>query len=309
MYALNFGFLQVCAFFLMASYPCHVPRRRGNYAFKTEADDLCHFVVDGICAVYNGNCQVSGQRPYNVMFLTRLRNVRLKCKIAMECRDIMNDWYLKKSVPAPALAYIRKHHPNYWARSPFLRNAVINFDDAKETVESDSRRASQPPSDLFDPADYISDCQGVRDYDNEGGYVSSDFDLGEPDESGEMEEEENRKFDEMLMAGALEFIDGNDDRRIKLSFIRLLQHWSVDCRIAHVHVTKLLKLLKYHKPHVIYSHLPSTAKTLLKLGPGDKAGVTRISLKSKKDVVIGTYVHYGLESGVFGDSAGLLYIY
>ena len=103
----------------------------------------------------------------------------------------------------------------------------------------------------------------------------------------------------------------------------ILQHWIATTSCPRKHVTLLLKLLKHYKPEADYDALPHTAEQLVWI---DGSDVTRHDVFSSPSEEItsdlknrnklpepkvfqcgGKYLHYGLEVGITGKSAGVLY--
>lgn len=109
----------------------------------------------------------------------------------------------------------------------------------------------------------------------------------------------------------LQFLFRSNRTQVKvLPFVRILQHWSVVCKISHQHISTLLKLIKKFRSTISESDidaLPSSAQTLLKLTNSDLGQVQSSKVKNEKGAAIGTYMHYGVEAGVLGISPGLFF--
>lgn len=285
------------------SYACRAPRHIGDlHCFKKEGSNA--FAVDAVLAVYNGNCAVTGEDTLEIATLTLMKSLVKKANILVKCREIMNMWAQQQSIPTSALEYIKTHHPVFWGSVPFIRNLIMNSNDelSSARVRDEAVRIAEDnnlPVDTF----LAHDVSGQ--WEDQGDYTLAMDGKSPSDEA-------QSKFQNLfeLDSECVSFLFGSNRKRVELSFIRILQHWCVDCRIPQESITKLLKLLKRHKPVIKYNRLPSSAKTLLKLDTRDRQGVTDIAVFSPTDpdTKLGTYIHYGLENAVFAESAGDSYL-
>lgn len=112
--------------------------------------------------------------------------------------------------------------------------------------------------------------------------------------------------------------DGLDDQRKKLvestykpnnmrklSFVRILQHVAAAGKIRLCILTLFLTLLKKHQPTINYQKLPKQGRTLLRLDEKDKARLAEQVITAKEGKAeVGTYVHFGLEDAILGQSPG-----
>jgi hypothetical protein len=208
----------------------------------------------------------------------------------IRARDIVTVWVSTGEVPSLALEYILDNHEEIWCRLPFFRNLVARGDEAL-------------PPPVLGPDEY-GICEALN--------IPLDdlvSEIGDSDDylNPEIEPEFGQSVADFLEAGLIEFLTSTNRKRVRLSFIRILQYWTVDCRISHQATTKLLRMLKRHKPVIEYKFLPSTAQTLLKLSPKDKCAVVSYDIMDPTDAgkKLGSYHHYGVEAAVFGTSPGL----
>lgn len=94
----------------------------------------------------------------------------------------------------------------------------------------------------------------------------------------------------------------------KLSLLKILRHFAVYTGQKQDHMTYLLKLLKMHEPDPYYSMLPRTRKELVKIDGLDfKPNQASRKMPPATQVDTGKYIHFGLESGLNGESAGIVH--
>lgn len=141
----------------------------------------------------------------------------------------------------------------------------------------------------------------------------------------------------------------NEQFKFRLSFKRILQHWAVSENIAHNSITRFLRLLHFYQPETIcYQSLPRTGRALLSTSDRKvedhgfqnnnsvckreghelfcecpskspvRCGEIRpfvvpnpdpIQRRTEPNIIVGNYVHFGLEKAIAGKSFGLLYRY
>jgi hypothetical protein len=95
---------------------------------------------------------------------------------------------------------------------------------------------------------------------------------------------------------------------------RLSAHWSVRWGMSQAAMTDYCHLFKGHHPEV-FNELPMTGKTLMKTPPMDHLKKFRpihgdtIDPKTGEKIVVGEYMHLGIEEGVLGKSIGVIHWY
>lgn len=213
-------------------------------------------------------------------------------------RVALTQWVETKFIPPLALGHLKTYAPSILDKIPFVRDEIIKSDlHNQRTAEIEDGMQTfgdehSIPSDLLDSSD--SNWENIGDVILDG-QVSP--------------EEMKQKVLDLLDFCTIQFMTGTNRSPVRLTFVRILQHWCVDNRITHSAITKLLKLLKRYKPDLRdeWKSMPSTAKTLLKLTGDDLAGVSGPhNVYDHRGVLKGTYVHYGVEAGVYGTSAGIV---
>lgn len=111
-----------------------------------------------------------------------------------------------------------------------------------------------------------------------------------------------------------------------------MQHFAVTTHQTKNNMSILLKLLKTHKPLVDYETLPSTGKALLVID-GNDVRHQQLSVETQEDIPPavrptkprqskkrpprifravefgdgGSYIHFGIETAILGDSPGLYF--
>ena len=89
--------------------------------------------------------------------------------------------------------------------------------------------------------------------------------------------------------------------------LEILRHFAVKTDQTYDSMTVLLSLLKEHQPIPDYTNLPSTGKGLLPLNTFGELPSPELVYDKSKRVVIGKYVHFGLELALMGNSPGIYF--
>jgi hypothetical protein len=222
-----------------------------------------------------------------------------------QVKQILSQWTLDNRIPNVALRYMRSNCKTVWPTVPFIRNAILRLDD--EQIEPEFEEVAQFCEENGIDVDLVLPRSNDACWNDMSVYALTNnisADLSAPSES--LDKAAQKRLEDILGRDTVQFLFSSNREHVNLSFVRILQHWFVACRIPHYHITKLLRMLKKHKPEIIHGELPTTAQTFLKLNKKDKEGVQKINVTNPTDPtnVIGTYMHYGVEDAVLCKSAG-----
>lgn len=277
-----------------AAYKTRVPRQRGGVSdkdFRITRDSY-----DFICAIVNADKASRRERPVYDAFLLEKTSDNTQVKYLFDAKKIILEWE-SSGVPRESLIYFARNYPKVWPIIPVVRNAMIADAEAYEVstdltdlagrddLNAAEKLLAHLPADVLNPNS--ANWEDLTDF---------------------QEASVHRRFEE-LCQDTLDFLLSTKRKRVKLSFKRILQHWSVDCNIAHDKMTKLLKLLKKHQPRVRkrdYDSLPYTGRTLVKLDIDEVKKIAPIAhIRSEKSrAKDGTYLSYGVIGGILGTSPG-----
>jgi hypothetical protein len=276
-------------------YQVNSPNLRGNRSSPagTQLEKDAFLIY---CAVANAYHASQGSSKRSSVAGIYSSDSRTKATWFNTAQNALTSWEQNNAVPRLAIQYFKEHEAKIWPKIPFVNLAV-----AQSFVEDQEAESFRPcdedelPLELTDqnhenwetPADEVVVVEGLA------GNLAS-------------QEEVRRRICDLMSIATISFLTNSNRKVIRLTFRRILQHWAVDCRIAQEHLTKLLKLLKKHKPDLRaeLEKLPSTGKSLLKLSAEDLDSVRRHSVYNRSDELAGTYMHYGIIDGVLGNSAG-----
>lgn len=279
---------------------------------------------DFVSAVMTANFVGKGKDPLYTTAYTQ-KSKPTKKKYRDEVKSTVATWLASGVIPDAAILTMLQFFPKVVDRIPFFRAEAARYKQGQLSLA-----APQVPTEYL-PDTTLSDPVQQSQPRNHGSF-DFDFDQAIPlfdsDHPMDLFEVDNQSWedvvdestlntskclDQLLGPDLLDLLFRTNRSKVKvISFARILQHWCVDCKIPHEHVTKLLKLIKKFRAtlsqHDI-DRLPASAKTLLQLSTDDRDQVQKSIVKTSAGAHLGTYMHYGVETGVLGTSPGLYSIY
>jgi len=283
------------------SYQTRVPRQKGcaidkNLNITRDSYDLICAVLNAHRASLKDKSSIPILTPFELSNASDNTQARYLCK----AKEVLLGWDSSGLVPQSALECFSRHYPKVWPKIQIVRNAMLESIDASEEYVDVPEISDEYNEELTRAEKLLSNISSdVLNVNTDQWQDATNYE----DVSGD------RTVDQLCQE-TLEFLLSTNRKRIKLSFKRILQHWSVDCNISHRSMTKLLKLLKKHKPRLgraQYKELPYTGRTLVKLDvKASKEAVPMLVIKSSNGrETMGTYLHYGVLGGILGTSPGL----
>jgi len=251
--------------------------------------------LEVICATVSASNACKGEPPLLIqdLFFKQHKAAR---KFLNEANTIYQTWTSTGVVPKEALNYFATHYPNTWPKLPVVRNAML-----QALAESDPLPSPVAPHTGLTEAEQAF-MQFPRDM------VDPLADVWEDLTPFQEENEDVQLASLLLDEETIAFLMCTNRKRVQLSLERILQHWSVACNVSHDNVTKLLRLLKRHRPVMSrkdYDRLPWTGRTLVKLLPSELEQVPIKPVIARKGTTqVGTYLHYGVVPALYGNSPG-----
>lgn len=273
------------------SYKVHSPPKRAKPShLESQISKKAYSTIAAIASA----ALVSEGKPRIPAGNLILGTPKIKNKYFAIAQKSLNEWIEKEEVPKSAIEYFKEHESSVWPNIPFVSEEILrSYASTDDHVIDKAAVLPQqaPPLNLLNQID--PNWVDIGEITIDGHDKSSQGQL-------------KQRILEILSVFNVEFLNQTNRKSIRLSFRRILQHWAVDCRIAHEHLSKLLKLLKIHRPdfNSEIGKLPYSAKTLLKLNTNDFKGVQQSVVYNSRRELVGTYMHYGILDGVLGRSAG-----
>lgn len=270
-------------------YQVRSPRNRGHISALSSTS------FTSIAAIVSANNACFGKKFVSAANLITAANLTRAVHVKA-ARSALSQWMDSGSIPPEALVHFQSYPAAVIDKIPFVRDEVLkaNFQSSESVLTSDTRTDEDGLAPVV--RDLLQAESSAWENVDQAVIVGQDsFD------------QTRQKVLDLLDLSTIQLLHGTNRTPVKLSFVRIFQHWCVDNRITHEAATKLLKLLKRHQPDIKaeYPSLPGTAKTLLKLYASDLEGVTGPhDVFDHRNEWKGTYIHYGVEKGVYGDSAG-----